>query len=165
MFLSINNAVKYLGLTLDRKLTWKAHIIAKKNHINMKLRQMNWLISRKFQLSTENKLLLHKCILKPIWTYGVQLWGCAKPSNNKILQRIQSQILRKIHNAPWYISNKTLHDDSGIPYIEEEINRLKRDYLKQFPHHPNEEARQLYLHPEGTRRLKRQWTTDALLIY
>ena len=49
-----------------------------------------------------------------------------------------------IHNAPWHISNKTSHDDdSGIPYVEEEINKLTRNYLKQLPHYPNEEARQL----------------------
>jgi hypothetical protein len=27
----------------------------------------------------ENKVLLYKAILKPIWTYGIELWGCAKP--------------------------------------------------------------------------------------
>ena len=67
-------------------------------------------------------------------------------------------------NVPWYISNKILHDDLGIPYIEEDIKRLTRDHLKQLPHHPNEEAGQLHLHPEGIRRLKKLWITNALLI-
>ena len=31
------------------------------------------IIGHKSQLSTENKLLLYKPIIKPIWTYGVQL--------------------------------------------------------------------------------------------
>jgi hypothetical protein len=47
---------------------------------------MNWLIGRISQLSLENKLFIYKDILKPIWTYGIALWGCAKPSNIKILQ-------------------------------------------------------------------------------
>lgn len=67
-----------------------------------------------------------------------------------------------IYNAPWYISNKTLHDDSGIPLVGEEINRLTRNYLEQLPEHPNEEARQLYNQPEIIRRLKKKWPTDAL---
>jgi len=28
-------------------------------------------------LSLENKLLVYKAVLKPIWTDGVQLWGSA----------------------------------------------------------------------------------------
>jgi hypothetical protein len=42
--------------------------------INLKIRQMNWLIGRKSQLTTANKLLLCKVIIKPIWSYGIQLW-------------------------------------------------------------------------------------------
>jgi len=84
---------------------------------------MNCLIGRKSKLTTENKLLIYKAILKPIWSYGVQLWGCAKPSNTKIIQRVQSKILRMVFNTPWYISNKTLHEDSGTPFVEDEIKR------------------------------------------
>jgi hypothetical protein len=32
-------------------------------------------------LSTSNKLLIYKTILKPIWIYGIQLWGPASISN------------------------------------------------------------------------------------
>jgi hypothetical protein len=34
---------------------------------------------------------LYKCIIKPIWTCGIQLWGCTKPSNTKIIQRLKSK--------------------------------------------------------------------------
>jgi hypothetical protein len=82
----LKKEVKYLGLHLDRRLTWKAHIKAKKQQLNIKTKQMNWLIGRKSQLSLDNKIIIYKVILKPIWTYGIELWGCAKPSNTKILQ-------------------------------------------------------------------------------
>jgi len=88
------------------------------------------------KLTTENKLLMYKAILKPIWSYGVQLWGCAKPSNTKIIQRIQSKILRIVFNAPRYISNKTLHEDSGTPFVEDEIKRLTNSYLHNLPDTP-----------------------------
>ena len=58
------------------------------------------------------------------------------PSNTKILQRIQSKILRTAFNALWYISNKTLHDDSGIPPVEDEIKRLI-NYIHNLTGHPN----------------------------
>jgi len=123
---------------------------------------MNWLIGRKSKLTTENKLLMYKAILKPIWSYGVQLWGCAKPSNTKIIQRVQSKILRMIFNAPWYISNKTLHEDSGTPFVEDEIKRLTNSYLHNLPGHPNEQVSHLHVPPAVRRRLHRQWPTDVL---
>jgi hypothetical protein len=69
------NHVKYLGLHLDRRLIWHNHIFAKRKQLGIFLTKMYWLLGRKFNLSTNNKLLIYKAILKPIWTYGIQLWG------------------------------------------------------------------------------------------
>lgn len=41
-------------------------------------------------------LLLYKCTFKPIWTYGVQVWGITANSNIEILQQFRSKILRMI---------------------------------------------------------------------
>jgi hypothetical protein len=51
-----------------------------------------------------NKLLIYKSILKPIWTYGAELWGTASTSNIEILERFQSRTLRMIVDAPWYVT-------------------------------------------------------------
>ena len=90
----------YLGLHFDRKLTCKEHIITKRKQLDHKTREIKWLIGKNSPLSLENKLLIYKTILKPIWTYGIVLWGCASKSNIAIMQRYQSKILRLITNAP-----------------------------------------------------------------
>ena len=54
---------------------------------------MYWLLGPRSQLSLNNKLLLYKTILKPIWTYGIQLWGTASYSNIDIIQKYQSKTL------------------------------------------------------------------------
>jgi len=56
-------------------------------------------------------------VLKPVWTYGIELWGCATKSNIAVIQRYQFKLLRSITNAPWYVSNHTLHSDLNIPYV------------------------------------------------
>ena len=123
---------------------------------------MNWLIGRKSKPTTENKLLMYRAILKPIWTYGVQLWGCAKPPNTKIIQRVQSKILRMVFNAPCYISNKTLHEDSGTPFAEDEIKRLTNSYSTQPSGTPQRTSESPARPPAARRRLHRQWATDVL---
>ena len=86
--LPVQREVKYLGLLLDRSLTWRPHMLAKRIHIQLTLRQIHWLMRGRFKLSTSNKLRLYKAIFKPFSTYGIQLWGFTKPSNTKIIQRI-----------------------------------------------------------------------------
>jgi hypothetical protein len=55
------------------KLTGQHHIFTKRKHLGVTLTKMYWLLGRKSQLSLSNKLLLYKTILKPIWSYGIQL--------------------------------------------------------------------------------------------
>jgi hypothetical protein len=79
--------VKYLGLHLDRRLTWHQQIFTKRKQLGFTLTKMYWLLGRQSKLSTSNELVLYKTILKPIWTYGIQLWGTASTSNIEILER------------------------------------------------------------------------------
>jgi hypothetical protein len=51
---------------------------------------MYWLLGRKYKLSTNNKLFIYKAILKPIWTYGIQIWGTTSNSNIEILERFHT---------------------------------------------------------------------------
>jgi hypothetical protein len=95
--------IKYLRMTIDSKLTWKQHIVKKRKQVNITIKQLNWLLGRKSNQATENKLLIYKTIIIPIWTYGLDLCGCASKSNISIIQRSQSKILRIIVDAPWYV--------------------------------------------------------------
>jgi hypothetical protein len=89
---------------------------------------MYWLLGRKSKLSVNNKLLTYKVILKPIWTYGIQLWGTTSNSNIEILERFQSKVLRLIVDAPWYVSNSVIRNDLQVPTVKEEISRFSSNY-------------------------------------
>jgi hypothetical protein len=59
---------------------------SKRKQLGLSLTKMHWLLGRKSKLSINNKLLIYKAILKPIWTYGIQLWGTTFNSNIAILE-------------------------------------------------------------------------------
>lgn len=126
-----------------------------------KVRDIYWLIGKQSQLSTQNKLLLYKAVLKPIWTYGVELWGTAANSNIEIIQRFQSKILRMILNIPWYITNNAVHRDAEVTYVKEEITYRIKKYKDRLREHPNHLARNL-MQMCAVRRLKRKVTSDLV---
>ena len=111
---------------------------------------------KKSHLSIQNKLLIHKAVIKPIRRYGIELWGCASQSNTVIMQRSQSKILRAITNASRYVTNHTLHTDFNSPYVSDVIYVYER--INKHPNnleaHPNPLLQPL-LQPINTRRLKR----------
>jgi hypothetical protein len=95
-----------------------------------------------------------------IWTYGIELWGCAPHSDIEIIQRYQSKILRTLTNAPRYVTNHTLHSDIHIPYVREVFQERIATYRTAIASHPNPHMVPL-LHLPTTRRLKRRWTFDG----
>lgn len=154
------DSVKYLGLHIDKRLTWSHHIKAKKEHLKIKTKRLYWLLGAKSQLNLENKVIIYKTILKPVWTYGIQLWGTASNSNIEILQRYQNITLRSIVNAPWFVSNNTIHNDLHIPKVKDEINRFSENYLGRLSNHCNPCAISLLDDTEEVRRLKRHHILD-----
>jgi len=120
---------------------------------------MYWILGRKLELSLVNKVLLYKTILKPIWTYGIPLWGSASHSNIENLQRFQNKVLRTTVNAPWYIPNKLLHTDLQMPTIREEITKFSTNHTSKLLTHPNELTSNLLIE-QGPGRLKRYKPLD-----
>jgi hypothetical protein len=120
---------------------------------------MYWLLGRSSRLSLPKKLLLYKTILKPIWTYGIQLWGTASTSNIEILERFQSKALSIIVDPLWYVPNSHIRRDLQMPSVKEEICRYSNQYSARLTTHPNDQILTLMEIP-GNRRLLRHVPND-----
>jgi hypothetical protein len=99
---------------------------------------MYWLLRQKSKLFTSKKLLIYKTILKPIWTYGIQLWGTAFTSNIEILECFQSKAFCMIVGAPWYVPNMVIQSDFQIPTVKEEICYYSSQNSACLSEHPND---------------------------
>ncbi|CAB0035793.1 unnamed protein product [Trichogramma brassicae] len=157
-----DNVVKYLGIHLDRRLTWRSHIWTKRKQLNLKIRKMYWLLGRNSTLTLENKLLLYNSMLKSIWTYSIQLWGAASKSNIEIIERLQSKTLRCLVNAPWFVTNEDIRKDLKVPtVVKEEICKFSDKYKDRLKNHPNSLAARLGSTSFEHSRLKHRGTRTA----
>jgi len=89
--------VKYLGITLDKRLTWGPHLKSKRKILNSQLHLFRPILKSKLPIRT--KLIMYKSLLRPIWAYAIQIWGCAKPSQIHTISASQSITLRMISSA------------------------------------------------------------------
>jgi hypothetical protein len=126
--------VKYLGLHLDRNLTWHHHIFTKWKQFGLTLSKMYWLLGRSSRLCLPNKLLLYKSILKPIWSY------------------FQSKALRKIVDAPQHVPNNHIRWDLQMTSAKEEICSSSNQYCTRLTTHRNDQILTFMENP-GNRRL------------
>jgi hypothetical protein len=112
------------------------------------------------KISINNKLIIYKTILKPIWAYGIQVWGTASTSNIEILERFEPKALYMITDAPWYVPNTVIRRDLQIPTVKHEISRYSYHYSKRLSVHPIELILNLKEPPE-TRRLRKNFANRS----
>jgi hypothetical protein len=134
----------------------KEHIKKKRDELNIKFRKMYWLLGHNSELSICNKLILYKQVPRPVWSYGIQLRGCASYSNIQVIQRYQNKVLKCIVQAPWYIRNSDLHRDLVIETVTDIITRLASSRKKRLQNHINSEVSRLLNVQNIPRRLKRK---------
>ncbi|KAH8326892.1 hypothetical protein KR059_009315, partial [Drosophila kikkawai] len=58
------NVLTYLGVHLDRRLTWRRHIKCKKIHLKLKASSLHWLVNSRSPLCLNYKVLLYNSTLK-----------------------------------------------------------------------------------------------------
>jgi hypothetical protein len=85
--------------------------------------------------------------------------GLRQQSNVVIMQRSQSKILRAIANAPWHVTNHTLHTDFNIPYVSDVIHEKIYKHHIKLETHPNPLLQPL-LQPVNNRGLKWCWSLE-----
>jgi hypothetical protein len=102
--------------------------------MDVRHRELYWLLRRKFYLSRGNKTILYKLMFAPIWTYGIELWGSVCKSNITVIQGCQWNILR----ATRYITNDKIHKDRSIPAVKEVIHERRTKHCTNIESHSNQ---------------------------
>ena len=78
--------VKYLGVTLDRRLTWSSHIDQVRRKASQRLGILSPLLNKRSGLSIRNGLMLYRQLIRPMMDYACPVWRHAANSHIKRLQ-------------------------------------------------------------------------------
>ena len=82
------------------------------------------LLNRKSDLFVRNGVLLYKQLIRPMMDYACSTWRSAARSHVRRLQVLQSKCLRLATGAPWYVSNRQIHEDVSVPLFADHIRAL-----------------------------------------
>jgi hypothetical protein len=86
---------------------------------------------------------------------------CASKLHIAKMQRIQSKILRMTTNAPWYVTNQTLHDDLKVPFINDVIQEKSINHHDKLGNHSNPLLQPL-LEQQQRKKLKKLCPADLI---
>jgi hypothetical protein len=86
------------------------------------------LLNRKSHLSVRNRVLLYKQLIRPMMYYVCLAWRSAARTHVQRLQVLQSKCLRLATGAPWYVSNRQIHEDLGVPLLADHIRPLTASF-------------------------------------
>ena len=93
IYLEQKDYVKYLGLLLDNKLSWKPHI----DYISTKISRINGILCKlRHSLPKDLLLKMYKSVLQPLLLYGINIWGQASKNLQDTLLLLQKRALRSI---------------------------------------------------------------------
>lgn len=146
---------RYLGLTIDKGLTWKPHIEGAVARARAAYSALYPLFSGT-TLDLRNKLLLYKTVIRPIMTYAAPAWGYAAPTHIKKLQTVQNKILRTIVNAPWFVRNRNIHEDLQMISIQDFIREAAAKFYDATIDHDNPTIRGLWGYNVNETRLRKR---------
>jgi hypothetical protein len=111
--------VKYLGVHLDARLTFATQVSKSIEKAGLAFRMLYSFFNRKSKLCVQNKLLLYKLCIRPILCYGIETWFDCAATHRRKIQIVQNKQLKIILNRHWRHSTAALHEEAGVPLIED----------------------------------------------
>jgi hypothetical protein len=136
----------YLGVTLDTRLTWSAHVNQVRKNAAQRLGMVSPLLTRRSGLSIRNGVLLYKQLICPMMDCACPIWRSAARSHVQKLQVLQTKYLRIATNAPRYVGNSQIHEDLRIPFFDDHIRALTENFHSKLADAGNALVRQLGRH-------------------
>jgi len=119
---------RYLGVTLDTRLTWSPQIDQVRKRAAQRLGMLGPLLNRKSDLSVRNGVLLYKQLICSMMDYACPAWRSAARTHVRRLLVLKSKCPRLATGAPWYASNRQIREDLAVSLFADNIRALTESF-------------------------------------
>ena len=119
-----SNQIKYLGMILDSKLNWTAHINKLKEKSHKRLSILRSVSKRKWGADRKTMCTLYKALIQSPIDYASFLYGTASDENLDTINKIQYEGIRIITGALRCTTRKSLEAEAFILPLD-----LRRHFL------------------------------------
>ena len=112
----------YLGVTFDKRLTWKQHVQSAEAKARRKLNIMRKLAGTEWGANENILKNVYQGSVRPHLEYGSSSWMTAAQSHQQTLQKVQNQALRIITGSMRSTPVEKMEATTGIPPLKKRWN-------------------------------------------
>ena len=136
VLLSYYPHIKFLGITVDNRMTFTKHFEEILEHCNQKFHCLRILVNKKWGPSPETILQIYKQCVRPIFEYGIVSTITVSETVITKIQRVQNSFIRLALHLPKYVSACLLHEASGLPYVRERLITVGQNHSARMHANP-----------------------------
>ncbi|XP_052213548.1 uncharacterized protein LOC127832237 [Dreissena polymorpha] len=164
----------YLGVTFDKRQTWKPHIVKKERKARRKLAMMRKLAGTTWGANEHILKTVYRGTVRPQLEYSSPTWSTTAKSNRQALDKIQNQALRIITGATKSTPIAFMEKITGIQPLQERRDvkiLLQTEKYTCLTDHPmsarvkgytkNRIKRSHFVH--GAKKLDKAYATDLTI--
>lgn len=141
------SSVKYLGVVLDSKLTFKANLAENNLKARKAIASLYCLMKKNSKMRLDCKITLYRSYIRPIMTYACPVFANCADCHMHRLQILQNKCLRMVLNAPFRTRISLLHHKTGIPTIKFFVKKITENFYKNSAKSTNKLVSRLGVYP------------------
>lgn len=129
----------YLGVTFDKRLTWKSHISKIEGNARRKLAIMRKLAGTTWGANEQILKTVYQGTVRPKLEYSSPTWSTTAKTNQQALDKVQNQALRIMTGATKSTPIAFMEKLTGIQPLQERRQAkilLQAEKFKALPDHP-----------------------------
>ena len=129
--LTVSNEIKFLGLTFDRKLTWRYHIDNIRHRMWLWINALKGIPGRNLGMQPKTLIHLYKMWIRPIALYGAPAYYHAAKTHINRIQVIQNAALRVALRKNRRTHIEELHEEGSLILLKAKAVRSSHRFIEK----------------------------------